>query len=140
MDAIKRIAAGGVLGLAAATAAAEIDGALPPAGDHPAVIVKRLEAGKGYDYLSKFYPHPAWLYLRATPRAQSPEAELKRLYLQCDRAAMRGPLDAGAAAACSTAYETLKRDVFGGDFHRLLAWSRTAKAAPQPSPREHHVR
>jgi hypothetical protein len=34
-------------------------------GDHPAVIVKRQEARQGYDYQSKFYPHPAWLYLQA---------------------------------------------------------------------------
>jgi hypothetical protein len=32
-------------------------------GDHPAVVVKRLQAQQGYDYASKFYPHPAWLYL-----------------------------------------------------------------------------
>jgi hypothetical protein len=36
-------------------------------GEHPAVIVKRLEASRGYDYASKFYPHPAWLYLSAVP-------------------------------------------------------------------------
>jgi hypothetical protein len=29
------------------------------------VVVQRLEAKKGYDYESKFYPHPAWLYLYA---------------------------------------------------------------------------
>jgi mono/diheme cytochrome c family protein len=34
-------------------------------GDHPAVIVQRLHAQQGYDYASKFYPHPAWLYLEA---------------------------------------------------------------------------
>jgi hypothetical protein len=34
-------------------------------GDHPAVIVQRLHAQQGYDYASKFYPHPAWLYLQA---------------------------------------------------------------------------
>ena len=34
-------------------------------GDHPAVIVQRLQAQQGYDYASKFYPHPAWLYLQA---------------------------------------------------------------------------
>jgi hypothetical protein len=33
-------------------------------GDHPAVVVRRLQAQAGYDYASKFYPHPAWLYLR----------------------------------------------------------------------------
>jgi hypothetical protein len=32
-------------------------------GDHPAVVVQRLKATQGYDYASKFYPHPAWLYL-----------------------------------------------------------------------------
>jgi hypothetical protein len=34
-------------------------------GDHPAVVVQRLHAQAGYDYASKFYPHPAWLYLYA---------------------------------------------------------------------------
>jgi hypothetical protein len=33
--------------------------------DHPAVIVQRLHARAGYDYASKFYPHPAWLHLQA---------------------------------------------------------------------------
>jgi hypothetical protein len=32
-------------------------------GEHPAVIVKRMYEQQGYDYASKFYPHPAWLYL-----------------------------------------------------------------------------
>ena len=32
-------------------------------GDHPAIVVQRLQAKAGYDYESKFYPHPAWLYL-----------------------------------------------------------------------------
>ena len=34
-------------------------------GDHPAIVVQRLQAQAGYDYQSKFYPHPAWLYLSA---------------------------------------------------------------------------
>jgi hypothetical protein len=34
-------------------------------GDHPAIVVQRLHAQQGYDYASKFYPHPAWLYLLA---------------------------------------------------------------------------
>jgi hypothetical protein len=33
--------------------------------DHPALIVQRLHAREGYDYASKFYPHPAWLHLQA---------------------------------------------------------------------------
>ncbi|HUL66558.1 MAG TPA: hypothetical protein VLW55_18315 [Burkholderiaceae bacterium] len=32
-------------------------------GQHPAVIIKELWKKQGYDYVSKFYPHPAWLYL-----------------------------------------------------------------------------
>jgi hypothetical protein len=35
-------------------------------GDHPAVVVQRLQAQQGYDYAAKAYPHPAWLYLEAT--------------------------------------------------------------------------
>jgi hypothetical protein len=34
-----------------------------PMGQHPAVLVKRQQASQGYDYQSKFYPHPAWMYL-----------------------------------------------------------------------------
>lgn len=40
-------------------------------GEHPAVIVKRLESRAGYDYASKFYPHPAWLYLLPAPPADT---------------------------------------------------------------------
>jgi hypothetical protein len=32
-------------------------------GDHPAVVVQRLQKTAGYDYTSKFYAHPAGLYL-----------------------------------------------------------------------------
>jgi hypothetical protein len=32
-------------------------------GEHPAIIARRVIAAQGYDYASKFYPHPAWLYL-----------------------------------------------------------------------------
>lgn len=41
-------------------------------GDHPAVIVKRMEATAGYDYASKFYPHPAWLYLLSEAPLSAP--------------------------------------------------------------------
>ncbi len=34
-------------------------------GDHPAVVVQRLQAQAGYDYQKTFYPHPAWLHLSA---------------------------------------------------------------------------
>lgn len=32
-------------------------------GQHPAVIIKERWSKQGYDYVGKFYPHPAWLYL-----------------------------------------------------------------------------
>ena len=62
--------------LAAAIALVALAGAPPSSGgdqqprtlgDHPAVIVQRLHKTAGYDYASKFYPHPAWLYLHAEP-------------------------------------------------------------------------
>ena len=34
-------------------------------GEHPAIVARRVFAAQGYDYASKFYPHPAWLYLAA---------------------------------------------------------------------------
>lgn len=58
------LAAAGLTGLVLCTQAF----ARPPLqrmGDHPAVVVKRLQAQKTYDYAAQFYPHPAWLYLRA---------------------------------------------------------------------------
>ena len=42
-------------------------------GDHPAIVVQRLYAQQGYDYVSKFYPHPAWLYL--LPEASRPMSD-----------------------------------------------------------------
>lgn len=50
--------------------------------------------------------------------------ELKRAYLSCDRAAMSGQLHGAGAMQCSIIYEELKRRAFGGDFERLLVWSR----------------
>ena len=43
-------------------------------GDHPAVVVQRLQRTAGYDYASKFYPHPAWLYLSSQPPGAADEA------------------------------------------------------------------
>jgi hypothetical protein len=39
-------------------------------GDHPAIIVQRLHKAAGYDYASKFYPHPAGLRLYAETHAE----------------------------------------------------------------------
>jgi len=51
-------------------------------GDHPAVVAKRLHAAAGYEYASKFYPHPAWLYL--LPEAPRPENESPTLLVASD--------------------------------------------------------
>lgn len=55
--------------------------------------------------------------------------QLKRFYLWCGRAATAGELDNGAIMQCSVFYEALKERAFGGDFARLLAWSRAASAS-----------
>jgi hypothetical protein len=62
--------------------------------------------------------------------AQASPEQLKAAYLQCDRLVRSAPLDSGTAATCSVIYETLKQRVFDGDFHRLLAWSRTQSSLP----------
>jgi hypothetical protein len=51
--------------------------------------------------------------------------QLKTRYLACDSAAMRGELGSGAIAGCSVVYEELKQRGFGGDFGRLLTWSKS---------------
>jgi hypothetical protein len=49
-------------------------------GDHPALVVQRLHRTAGYDYASKFYPHPAWLRLYLSPppdmTAPAPDGDL----------------------------------------------------------------
>ncbi|GAB3778381.1 hypothetical protein GCM10028796_58710 [Ramlibacter monticola] len=34
-------------------------------GEHPAIVARRVIAAQGYDYASKFYPHPAGMKLVA---------------------------------------------------------------------------
>jgi len=61
-------------------------------GEHPAVIVKRLEASRGYDYPSKFYPHPAWLYLSSVPPDVVLQAAAARRPPAADVLAARQPV------------------------------------------------
>jgi hypothetical protein len=63
-------------------------------------------------------------------RSDASIEDLKRLYLECDRASMVQVLTSGDAMMCSTVYEALKRHAFDGDFDRLLMWSR-ANASPR---------
>jgi hypothetical protein len=79
------------------------------------------------------------LIASATPMAHSqsldseliriPIVELKRVYLACNRAAIDGRLNTGGIMHCSVVYEELKRRAFGGDFHKLLAWSKVQPPA-----------
>lgn len=62
---------------------------------------------------------------QSSDQAPSPRPieELKRVYLQCERAAVAGKLDGEDVGLCSVVYEELKWRAFGGDFHRLKAWA-----------------
>lgn len=52
--------------------------------------------------------------------------QLERRYLECNRMASTQRLASGTIAACSVVAERLLVQRFGGDFERLLQWSRTA--------------
>lgn len=58
--------------------------------DHPAIAVQRALCTQGYDYASKFYPHPAWLYLYP----EAPDVLLAKR-----EAARRAAMAAGAEAS-----------------------------------------
>jgi len=60
------------------------------------------------------------------------EEELKAFYVRCSGQSIERRLDGGEAMACSIGYDVLLKKYFGGDFERLLAWSRAAGTA---SPR-----
>jgi hypothetical protein len=62
----------------------------------------------------------------AAPRPDAKFVELEQRYLACSRAAMTQLLSSGEAAQCSVIYERLLSERFGGDFERLLQWSRLA--------------
>ena len=58
--------------------------------------------------------------------------QLKTLYLVCNSAANDGRLRRGEIELRSIVYEDLKLRAFGGDFEKLLAWSRTQPVASKP--------
>jgi hypothetical protein len=90
----------GLLSIAAAASTAEPNAPAAPArklGEHPAIVARRVIAAQGYDYASKFYPHPAWLYLSAeAPRGMMEQPAVPVLH----RAEQEGlaALEAAAAA------------------------------------------
>ena len=70
-----------------------------PLGQHPAIIVKRLAEKQGYDYVSKFYPHPAWMYLSSEaphPMMDHPAVIIAKREKQ--RQAEQAPLEASVGA------------------------------------------
>jgi hypothetical protein len=74
----------------------------------------------------------ATLALCCAAAAQAPadtdHERLKTAYLVCDEQATQSVLDFGEAARCSQIAEALLKQVFDGDFERLLQWWRVAKA------------
>jgi hypothetical protein len=65
----------------------------------------------------------------SSDKKQLTVAELKTIYLDCDRDVMRGLLGGAEAKACSVVYEELKKRAFDGDFDKFLAWSRVQNSA-----------
>ena len=72
---------------------------------------------------------PAFGKSESDNKRQLTVAELKTIYLTCDRDAMRGILGSPEMAACSMVYEELKKRAFDGDFEKLLAWSQAQSSA-----------
>ncbi|MGA7985704.1 MAG: hypothetical protein WCA01_11040 [Burkholderiales bacterium] len=56
--------------------------------------------------------------------AKASIGELKSAYLSCNRAALADRQDSGSIMQCSVIYEALLQRGFGGDFTKLLAWSK----------------
>jgi hypothetical protein len=67
-------------------------------GDHPAIVVQRLYKAAGYDYASKFYPHPAWLRLYAEPPRDPIDAASADALAQGRPAPAAKPVAPGAEA------------------------------------------
>lgn len=67
MHIFKAAVAFAAIGLSVSATAQQQTKNEPRLADHPAVTAKRLSTDQGYDYASKFYPHPAWLHLYLAP-------------------------------------------------------------------------
>jgi len=63
---------------------------------------------------------------------QLSDAQLKQLFLRCDRDASQRLLGLDEAIPCGMALDSLLRRGFGGDFDALLAWWREQ---PRPAGR-----
>jgi hypothetical protein len=58
-----------------------------------------------------------------------PVAELKAIYLECERLAATVVLDLETAAHCSMVSEELLKRSFGGNFDEMLKWWRSTRKA-----------
>lgn len=58
------------------------------------------------------------------------EAQLKQMYMDCDKQSQETMLGADEAAYCSMVYETLLNDYFDGDFNSFLEWWKSEKTKP----------
>lgn len=67
MNVFKAAISGAAIALSLSAMAQEQPSSEHRLADHPAVTIKRLSETQAYDYASKFYPHPAWLYLHSAP-------------------------------------------------------------------------
>jgi hypothetical protein len=56
-------------------------------------------------------------------------AELKAIYLECERLAATVVLDLETAAHCSMVSEELLKRSFGGNFDEMLKWWRSTRKA-----------
>jgi hypothetical protein len=60
--------------------------------------------------------------------------DLKRAYLLCERMATLERLNHEAIMSCSVVYEQLKQRAFGGDFEKMLAWSKAQAFGQETRP------
>lgn len=99
-------------------------------GEHPAVSQKRAQAAAGYDYASRFYPHPAWLYLLPYELGATP-APIAGVLDQSTRAA--GLIDAAVAAAVARLAvpdDVGQRNVAVGPVDKAAIFYRPLRRAP----------
>jgi len=68
-------------------------------GQHPAVIIKERWKTQGYDYASKFYPHPAWLFLLPEAPGSTMESPSELAARQQERDATERPAPPAVAKA-----------------------------------------
>ena len=68
-------------------------------GQHPAVIIKERSKTQGYDYASKFYPHPAWLFLLPEAPGSTMESPSEIAARQQERDATARPATSPVAKA-----------------------------------------